>query len=217
MDIVLLFRNHFEPLRNAEAASWQTEYMRHLFLFLGVSSPLVRKAVREMKQAYLSQGWQREVKALWWECEREMHYAAIFWAIAHRAEATKKDWPFYEEMICSHSWWDSVDTIAPHLVGPLVEKEAALVERVEEWLHSPHLWLRRSALLYQLRWKEKTDAERLFRFCTALGEDKEFFIRKAIGWALREYSKTNPEAVARYIQTASLSPLSLREAQKYLR
>lgn len=216
MKIVASLHALLEPLRSPDAAAWQMSYMRELFPFLGIRTPALRKAVLQLKREFPSSDWKKEVRELWRQPEREFHYGAIFWAIAHRGKATAADLPFYEELLTTNSWWDSVDTIAPHLVGELFRKFPSLIEKTEEWVDSPQLWLRRSALIYSLSWKGATDAERLFRYCTKLGKEKEFFIRKAIGWALREYSKTNPTAVSKFLQTADLSPLSLREARKRL-
>jgi 3-methyladenine DNA glycosylase AlkD len=172
--------------------------------------------VRELVKTLPSTDWRREIWELWQQPEREFHHAAIFLSLRHRKQAVKEDLPLYERLITENSWWDTVDTVAPHLMGPLLLKFPELVSETKRWLSSSHLWLRRSAIIHQLRAKDKTDAERLFAYCSKLSHEKEFFIRKAIGWALREYAKTDAQAVLGYLETATLSPLSMREAKKHL-
>lgn len=201
------------PLQSPEAALWQTNYLRGQFPFLGVKVPLLRKALRNLSP---SKDWRAEVKELWQEKEREFHHAAIFWAIAHRKKAVESDLSLYEQMVLENSWWDTVDTIAPHLIGALLHRFPHLLTRTEEWLTSKELWLKRSALIYPLYQRKAIDSERLFRYCRTLAHEKNFFIRKAIGWMLREHSKTQPEKVKKFIVETNLSPLSKREGMKYL-
>ena len=207
-----LLRLSLEPLREASFAAWQEAYMLHQFPFLGVRSPLLKRAVK----TYISADWRKEIPLLWNEPEREYQYAALQLALHHKKEWVPADLQLFETLICSKSWWDTVDTIAPHLAGALFLRHPELLVNADRWLKSDHLWLRRSAIIFQLRYKEKTDANRLFESCARLGGEKEFFIRKAIGWALREYGKTEPERVKKFLATASLSPLSIREARKHL-
>ncbi len=122
------------------------------------------------------------------------------------------------ELITTKSWWDTVDTLAAHTVGPLVAAHPELADTMDAWVGDENMWLSRTAILHQLRYKERTDAERLFRYCTARAGHKDFFIRKAVGWALREYAYTDPDGVRAYISEHrdNLSPLSVREASKHL-
>lgn len=204
------------PIQDPLVAAWQAKYMRNQFLFLGVTTPQLKKAIRSLLQNKTISDWRPEAMAFWQEPEREFHYAAIYWAVHHRSVATEDDLSLYEKFVLTNSWWDTVDTIAPHLMGDLFLRFPELVVKTEKWVTSQYLWLRRAALIYSLRWKEKTDENRLFSYCAKLKGEKEFFIRKAIGWALREYSKTNPAAVRRFLEKTALSPLSEREAKKYL-
>jgi 3-methyladenine DNA glycosylase AlkD len=111
-----------------------------------------------------------------------------------------------------------VDTLAAHTVGPLVAAHPVLVATMDAWVTDENMWLARTAILHQLRYKERTDADRLFRYCTLQAGHRDFFIRKAIGWALRDYARTNPDAVRRYVDEhrSILAPLSIREASKHL-
>lgn len=126
----------------------------------------------------------------------------------------------FEKMIRTHSWWDTVDIISSKLVGTLIFQHRTDLQSVmEKWIiDADSFWIQRCALIFQLSYKGDTDEDMLFRFCSTRMKDSEFFIRKAIGWALRQYSKTNPSAVRRYIQEneEGLSNLSKREGSKYI-
>lgn len=137
-------------------------------------------------------------------------------------EATKKgfeenDISIIEKIIITNSWWDTVDVIAKYLVGGYLKQYPQVRETViGNFSSSDNMWLNRTAILFQLGYKKDTDKVILFRECDKHKGNKEFFIRKAIGWALREYAKANPEAVKVFVKTARLSPLSEREALKNL-
>ena len=125
----------------------------------------------------------------------------------------------YERMIVEGAWWDFVDEIATHLTGVLLLNHRAEMNQVlDVWINDGNLWLRRAAILSHERHKTATDAERLFRYCEQRLGDREFFIRKAIGWALRSYSKTDPTAVRAFCDAhrRNMSGLTWREATKYL-
>lgn len=209
-------RLSLEPLREVERAKWQSAYLLNQFPFLGVRAPILRNAARAEFRAYTSVDWRKSTLLLWEQPEREFQYAAIEWALKHKKQWVEADLSLFEGLIRTKSWWDTVDTLAPHIIGPMVQRFPQLLAQMDAWMASDHLWLRRASILFQLRYKKKTDAERLFRTCEALGQEKEFFIRKAIGWALREYSKTDREAVRAFLDRSQLSSLSVREASKYL-
>jgi 3-methyladenine DNA glycosylase AlkD len=121
-------------------------------------------------------------------------------------------------MIVTKSWWDTVDALAAHVVGTHFSRHPQVrAEYLSRWRHSDQIWLRRTTLLFQLRYKDRTDRDLVFALIDEnLGSD-EFFIQKAIGWALREYSKTDSQAVQEYVSATRLAPLSKREALKWLR
>ncbi|MDH5493726.1 MAG: DNA alkylation repair protein [Myxococcales bacterium] len=160
------------------------------------------------------------VEALWRPPIRELKYAAIEYARAFESEhLSPRALPLLERMIVEAGWWDLVDGLAAWLVAPLYRRARGEVRgTLERWLRHENLWLRRSALLAHLRHREQTDAEALFSDVLALADEREFFIRKAIGWVLREYSRTAPEAVRAFLlaNRDRLSPLSSREAAKHL-
>ncbi len=195
--------------------------MRERFPFLGVPAPQVQAAVRAvlaaaprpdaatLRQAALD-CWARE--------EREFQYAAC---VLLRRDAAVLDTGFLDtarHLIVTKSWWDTVDTLAAHVVGSLVARHPPLVSVLDAWAAGDELWLARTALLHQLTYKAGTDAGRLLRYCADLAPHPDFFIRKAIGWALREYARTDPAAVRAFVaaQGGRLSGLSRREALKHL-
>ena len=120
-----------------------------------------------------------------------------------------------EFMIINKSWWDTVDMIASHLVGTHFKRFPGLIPAyTEKWMASGNFWLQRTALLFQLKYKKETDVELMSDLIKRLAGEKEFFIRKAIGWVLREYSKTDPEIVINFVENQQLSNLSRTEALK---
>jgi 3-methyladenine DNA glycosylase AlkD len=122
-----------------------------------------------------------------------------------------------EQLITTKSWWDTVDAIAPKAVGKIADKFPEVVpETIDGWATHDYMWLKRAAILFQLKYKQKTDEELLYQYIRQNAASKEFFIQKAIGWALREYSKTNPASVKKFIEGQPLAPLSVREGSKYL-
>jgi len=122
-----------------------------------------------------------------------------------------------EYLIVTKSWWDTVDTIASHTVGTHFKRFPKIRERyLKKWRESKNLWLRRTAILFQLGYKKETDFELLLEIITEnLGSD-EFFINKAIGWSLRQYARIDPKAGTKFVKTTPLHPMSRREAMKHI-
>ncbi len=196
-------------------------YMKHQFAFFGVTAPQRRRLERAALRA-AGRPTEDEVvafvRAAWGDPERELQYAAAgrLGAIAPVSSAGLLE--EVELLIRSKSWWDTVDDLASHTVGPLVRAHPDLVSAMDAWIADDDIWIARAALLHQLGAKEATDTDRLFGYCLARADDREFFIRKAIGWALRQYSWTDPDAVETFVVAHGdrLSPLSRREATKRL-
>lgn len=216
-DLVTPLKEAFEKSKNKEKADWQTAYMKHQFPFLGVAKPVRAKIQKELfkKHPIFSERMLLHiVKSLWNEHEREYLYAAIDLLIKHQKLWSKALLPFIKKLLSQKSWWDTVDLLSSKVLGKLLLEFPDLQNSVDDWIYDKNLWIRRSALLYQLSWKKKTDEKRLFNYCLHLSSEKDFFIRKAIGWALRQYAKTNQKAVKDFIRrhTSSLSTLSIREA-----
>jgi 3-methyladenine DNA glycosylase AlkD len=159
------------------------------------------------------------VRSLWRQPRRESKYAAIEFAVQHRAFITPASLSLYERMIHEGAWWDLVDGIAANLISPLyLSERRSLRPVINRWIDDDDLWIRRTALLAHLRHKEHTDGRQLFAHCLRRAQEKEFFIRKAIGWALRQYSYAEPAAVRRFLVShrGRLSGLSYREGAKRL-
>lgn len=206
--------------QNRDNALKQSAYLKELFPFFGLSHPLRREVQKPLFKLPISS--EKElielVDALWEKKEREFHYVAQELLYHHRKLWSCDIFSLLERMIRSQSWWDTVDFIAANLLGTALQRFPEKISMMDTWIRDSFFWIRRSALLFQLKWKEKTDETRLFQYCTLTLAEKEFFIRKAIGWVLREYSKSRPEQVRHFVDAHQnvLSGLSFREATKYL-
>lgn len=211
---------------DAVRADGQQRYMKSAMPYWGLTSPVLRATVRPIldEPAYrieTRQEWEGTIRALWDEAtHREEWYAAL--AVArHRHYRRWRDsdtMPLYRHLIETGAWWDVVDDIATHLVREVVlgnpEVEGL---QMREWADDEHLWLRRSAVICQVGAKERTDPVLLADVIEPNLSDRDFFVRKAIGWALRDYARTRPEWVKTFVSShESLSGLSRREALKHL-
>ncbi len=204
---------------DAEYAASMAAYMRDQFSFFGVKTPLRRRLQREVTKRYPTPD-ERVLRAVvddcWSRRERELQYFGGEYVRAHVQTCSVEFLPTARHAITTKSWWDTVDVWAAAVVGHLVREYDSLVPEMERWIEDDDIWLARSALLHQLGYCADTDRERLFRFCLRRAGDREFFLRKAIGWALREYSKVAPDDVAAFVHEheGELSGLSRREALK---
>jgi 3-methyladenine DNA glycosylase AlkD len=221
--LVTAIRARFAPHANASNAKHMAAYMKTDMPFFGIKKPMTGPIVREAIRAHpitTHKEYRAAVEALWSEPEREMKYAALSVARARRQFITMQSMPLYRRLIVEGAWWDFVDEVADHLVGRvLLLERAKAAPLMRRWIgDEKHMWLRRAAILCQLKHKKETDEAMLFDFCLRRAHEKEFFVRKAIGWALREYAYVNPAAVRAFISRhrTKLSPLTLREAAKHL-
>jgi 3-methyladenine DNA glycosylase AlkD len=195
-------------------------YMKTSDPFFGVDAATLRRSVKELAKSHPPKNqadYLAQIEAFWSLPQREAHYAAVEWAKLYPAFQTLKALPLFERMIREGAWWDTVDEVARFLIGALLLKERAVMKPVmERWIQDEHLWIRRAALVAHQKHRERADEAQLFDLCLRLAPEKDFFIRKAIGWALREHSKVRPEAVAAFIadHRAELSGLSIREGLK---
>jgi len=209
----------YEAARDPARAVPMVAYMRDQFSFLGLPSPAQRALTREVL-AGLPKPTEADLWAVALACwelpEREYQYFACGWLRRHAKVCSAGFVDTARHLITTKPWWDTVDTLASHLVGTLVSRHPSLVSTMDDWIEEPDMWLVRTAILHQLTYKESTDVERLFRYCTRQAEHRDFFVRKAIGWALRQYAWTDPAAVRAYVHAneSRLSPLSVREALK---
>jgi 3-methyladenine DNA glycosylase AlkD len=195
-------------------------YMRDAFPFLGITSPQRRDLAKQVL-AGLPRPAEADLRAVALACwelpEREYQYFTCDWLTRHARRTGPAFLRTAEILITTKSWWDTVDALASNVVGSIVARHPETAPTMDSWSTDENMWLARTAILHQLKFKRDTDAARLFRYCEAQADHQDFFIRKAIGWALREYAKTDPQAVRDFVAgTPSLSGLSVREALKHL-
>ncbi len=212
----------FDAAADPGRAAEMRRYMRDRFPFYGVPTP-ARRAITRAAVAGLPAPTEADLSELadacWARDEREWQYLGCDQLRRHVRACSARFLPVAQRLITTRSWWDTVDVLAARVVGPLVAATPSLREELEGWVAGDDLWLTRAAILHQLGAKERTDDELLFRWCAARAGDTDFFVRKAIGWALRDYARTDPDAVRRFVaeHDAELSGLSKREALKHLR
>jgi 3-methyladenine DNA glycosylase AlkD len=202
-----------DPARAAVMAA----YMRDQFPFLGIPAPAQKALSREVL-AGLGRPTEDDLRAVTHRCwalpEREYQYFACGWLRRHARACSPEFLPTARFLLTTKAWWDTVDALAAHLVGALVARHPELIGTMDEWVVDDDRWLVRTAILHQLTYKEATDARRLFHYCAVRAGHPDFFVRKAIGWALREYARTAPDEVRAFVHAheARLSALSKREA-----
>ena len=221
-EAVALVRASLSAIADPKRASEMAAYMKTDMPFYGVAKPQRTPVYRELIARFVvrePQTYEALVSALWSEPHRETKYLAI--AVARRWSAFHSiaHMPLYRRLIVEGAWWDFVDDVASNLVGDILRsRPLAAWPVIDRWIDDEDMWLRRTALICQLKSKGDTDEERLFAFCAARAYETEFFIRKAIGWALRQYAKTAPDAVAGFVadHREQLSGLSYREATKHI-
>lgn len=211
----------FSPLADVARAEPMQRYMKAVAPFLGLTSPVRRSAQRTAWKGLdhpAADDLTAAATQLFDRPEREYHYAAI--ELVGRYVRPKRSMfgaefiVLAEQLITTKSWWDSVDAAHSDIVGPLVARHRELVDVMRTWNASDNRWLVRSSIIHQLGYGEATDVDLLFEFCANRAADTEFFIAKAIGWALRDYSYTNAAAVTAFVAQTPLRPLSVREGLK---
>lgn len=198
-------------------------YMKSAMPYHGVPSPLVKKICRQIFRPLSFQTqtqWEKAVGEIWNGAKfREERYCALGLLGVKQAREFQNPqaMKLYERLIVTGAWWDYVDDIASHRVGPiLLEHPTVMKKKMREWSRCDDLWKRRTSIIAQLTFKKETDLELLYSCIEPSIDSKEFFLRKAIGWALRQYAWTDPKEIKRYVSKnqARLSPLSQREALK---
>ena len=208
-----------EENRNELLAESMSKYMQDKFRFLGV-----RGATRtEIYKKYFPDA--RKTKTIDWDfvenCwnkeEREFQYAVVYYLKAMQKFLKREDISRLKYLIVTKSWWDTVDLLAK-VVGSLIIRIEEYDQIMLEWSKDSNIWLRRVAILYQLSLKDKVDKQVLDEILVNNLGDSQFFINKAVGWALRDYSKYNPEWVREFIKKnkENMANLSIREASKYI-
>ncbi len=220
---VELVRTALREQADAEKAAGMQAYMKTTMPFYGVQKSGRTKIMRRLRKDFAptDQGeYAALVTALWELPHREEKYLAQQVATTFSEFIVPESWSLYERFIREGAWWDFVDETATHMVRELVlECPDQTWPRVDDWNSDDDMWARRTSIICQIGAKERTDTDRLFRYCAARLHESEFFIRKAIGWALREQAKTDAAAVAEFVRQhrEDLSGLSFREATKHIR
>ena len=205
---------------NPTTALAQSKYMRNKFSFIGIKTPQRHELFKEFESIH---GTKPKIDNLELAKEfirfpeREMWYTALHFLDGYKSLLKHKDLPFLKEMIVHSDWWDIVDTLASNQIGTLCKNDTEAKIEVQSWISDENMWLRRTAIIYQLKYKDDTDVDFLSRAVLTCAHESEFFIRKAIGWALRQHSKTDPKFVRQFValHRQKLSKLSIREATKY--
>ena len=209
----------FEENRNELLAESMSKYMQDKFRFLGV-----RGATRtEIYKKYFPDARKTKtvdwdfVESCWNKEEREFQYVVVYYLKAMKKFLKREDISKLKYLIVTKSWWDTVDLLAK-VIGSLVIRIEGYDKIMLEWSKDSNIWLKRVAILYQLSLKDKVDEIILDKILVNNLGDNEFFINKAIGWALRDYSKFNPEWVREFIKKNkdNMANLSIREASKYI-
>jgi 3-methyladenine DNA glycosylase AlkD len=211
------------PLANASRAVQMQAYLLDQFEFLGLPAPVRRDAVKAIGKVQ----WQSAddllnvAELLWQKPQREYRYTAVDLLRKHSARLSVNDLPALQALLLRDAWWETVDglsAVIAEVMHAAVQQKPNAAKVMDAWLKHPSHWVRRSAMLHQLGWRLDTDTARLFGGAQQLADEKEFFIRKAIGWALRDYARWNPQAVTEFLvqHRTNLSGLTVREAAKHL-
>jgi 3-methyladenine DNA glycosylase AlkD len=211
-----LFEKNADP---AQAAPMK-KYMRDQFEYLGIKTP---QSAALQKQFYAEYGLPEVIdldtilRDLWSLPQREFQYVGLSLLDKSEKKLPAKFIKTIEYLIVTKPWWDTVDAIASHTVGTHFRRFPELREKyLPKWRASKNIWLRRTAILFQLNYQKETDFELLCEIIRENLDSTEFFINKAIGWALRQYARVDPKAVSKFVKSTPLHPLSRREAMKHL-
>jgi 3-methyladenine DNA glycosylase AlkD len=211
----------YDAARDPVRAQYAAAYMRDQFAFLGISTPARRSLTRAVLTG-LPAPTEAQLRAVALACwalpEREYQYFACDWLRRHVRVCGPGILGTARTLVTTKSWWDTVDPLATRFVGDLVATHPQVRTEMDVWSADENMWAVRTAILHQLNHGTATDTDRLFGYCAQQAGHPDFFVRKAIGWALRHYARTDPEAVRGFLAAHRdrLSPLSVREAMKHL-
>jgi 3-methyladenine DNA glycosylase AlkD len=218
--LIIQIKKEFATCANATKAAGAKAYLLHQFEFYGLQTPERRKICKAFYKANPVNNHTeltKIIKEAFAAPERELHYFAIELLAFHHKLWTNKTITLIEWMLTHKSWWDSVDSINSNVIGKYFIKFPSLLEpTTKKWNQSSNIWLQRMSILFQLPYKEKTNTELLEKYIINRIDTNEFFVNKAIGWALRAYAYTNKKWVIRFVKDhPQLSNLSKREALKH--
>ena len=221
MDFIIALEKEFIAQADTAQSMAMEAYMKNHFQFFGIPMPQ-RRAILKSVSAEYSDDIKANARTLAFQLyekpQREFHYCAIELLIQNCSKKlVLDDIHWIEQLLLTYSWWDTVDTISKYLLGRyLVQFPEQTNKVIEKFSNASNIWLNRSTLLFQLDYKKNTNFTILEAVCEHFKESNEFFIQKAMGWALREYSKINPIAVQNYVINTNLKPLSTKEALRII-
>ncbi|MEQ3458419.1 DNA alkylation repair protein [Enterococcus cecorum] len=209
----------FESHSNPERVISMSKYMKDQFSFYGIAASDRRNLYKDFLETEKKQDsidW-KFIEQCYADNHREFQYLVYDYLLAMKKQVCFEDISSVKDLVMAKSWWDTVDMLA-QVVGNIALKDSRVDEEMLAWSREENIWVQRIAILYQLRFKEKTNTTQLEQILLNCVGTNEFFINKAIGWALREYSKTNPDWVRTFLENhqAQMANLSIREASKYL-
>ena len=218
---VVSLKTLFEQNANPMQAAPMKKYMRDQFEYLGIKTPqnaaLQKEFFKEHGLPKLAE-LDEILRDLWALPQREFQYVGMGLLGKFEKQLPAEFIEPVAYLIVTKSWWDTVDTIASHTVGTHFKRFPKVREKhLKRWRKSTNLWLRRTTILFQLGYKKETDFDLLLEIIRENLGSNEFFINKAIGWALRQYAYTDPKAVTQFVKSTELHPLSRREAMKHLK
>ena len=224
MNIDLLVKSiekEFIRYSNPLIAKKQEKYMRNNFKFFGLPANQRRKIQNPFIKNILDfdeKKFNEFIIILWNKEQRDFQYFSQELVYLNYYNFKCEDKNLFEYMIINKSWWDTIDFVSPKILGKYFEIYSEEIEKtIQKWLNSNNIWLQRSCLLFQLKYKNKLNKFLLKKIINSLSNSNEFFINKAIGWILREYGKTNKNWVINFIKETELNKLSVREGLKYLK
>ena len=215
---IQILHDNFLLLANTQQAKDAETYMKNQFTYFGIYTNERRKISNDyIKQIgkLANEELSKIVKELYKMPNREFQYVAIELMAFHKKQWTENSIVLMEFCLVNKSWWDTVDNIASLMLGDYFKLFPHQIKPItSKWNNSNNFWLQRSSIMFQKTYKKNTDVELLSKYILNCSQSKEFFLQKAIGWALREYGKTNPNWVINFVANTKLAPLSKRESLK---
>jgi 3-methyladenine DNA glycosylase AlkD len=220
--MVVQLSEALQQVADLEKAGGMQAYMKTEQPFYGVQAGPRRKLFKAVARGFKQisrEEYEQIIIELWRGTYREDMYQALEVAEHYKAYRDKQSWPIYEQLVRTASNWDTLDWVAGKLISPLVLQHRELEEKLVAWAQDENFWVRRASLLAHLHHKEQTNTRLLAEIILRLSQEPEFFIRKAIGWVLRDYSYTDPDWVLAFVgaHQEELSGLSKREAMKQIK
>ena len=217
IELIKSLEKEFNKHSSPSIARSQKAYMRNQFEFLGLTANKRREIQKKFFQNLEINDLNKFIYKLWNLNGRDYQYLAQELLYSNHKNLKAEDIQLIEYMIINKPWWDTIDFLSPKILGKYFKLYPDEIEKnTQKWILSNNIWLKRSAILFQLKYKETLNTDLLYRIIVPLSNSKEFFINKAIGWILREYGKTNKEWVINFVKKNKLSNLSNREALKHI-